>query len=73
MSPFLSGSGTSNQRTRMLLEVVAKAETLVGPLEGTGNNKEIRGLNSLLFATYSKKSVIYAVYEGNYCVHTDLK
>lgn len=57
----------------MLLEVVAKAETLVGPLEGTGNNKEIRGLDSLLFATYSKKSVIYAVYEGNYCVHTDLK
>lgn len=69
MSPFLSGSGTSNQRTRMLLEVVAKAETLVGPLEGTGNNKEIRGLDSLLFATYSKKSVIYAVYEGNYCTY----
>lgn len=39
MSPFLSGSGTSNQRTRMLLEVVAKAETLVGPHRGTGGEK----------------------------------
>lgn len=39
MSPFLSGSGTSNQRTRMLLEVVAKADTLVGPHRGTGGQK----------------------------------
>lgn len=42
MSPFLSGSGTSNQRTRMLLEVVAKADTLVGPQEGTGEQREQR-------------------------------
>lgn len=40
MSPFLSGSGTSNQRTRMLLEVVAKAETLVGPHRGTEETRE---------------------------------
>ena len=42
MSPFLSGSGTSNQRTRMLLEVVAKADTLVGPQEGTGEQRARR-------------------------------
>lgn len=35
MSPLRSVSGTSPHRTRMLLEVVAKADTLVGPLEGT--------------------------------------
>ena len=35
MSPLLSVSGTSPHRTRMLLEVVAKADTLVGPQEGT--------------------------------------
>lgn len=39
MRPFLSGSGTSNQRTKMMLEVVAKADTLVGPLEGTVKTK----------------------------------
>lgn len=43
MRPFLSGSGTSNQRTRMLLEVVAKADTLVGPQEGTGEQREREG------------------------------
>lgn len=35
MSPLRSVSGTSPHRTRMLLEVVAKADTLLGPLEGT--------------------------------------
>lgn len=43
MRPFLSGSGTSNQRTRMLLEVVANADTLVGPQEGTSEQREQRG------------------------------
>lgn len=43
MSPFLSGSGTSNQRTSILLEVVAKAETLVGPQEGTVKQRDQRG------------------------------
>lgn len=35
MSPLRSVSWTSPHRTNMLLEVVANAETLVGPLEGT--------------------------------------
>lgn len=69
MSPFLSGSGTSNQRTRMLLEVVAKADTLVGPLEGTGKNKEIRGLDSLLFAIYSKICHISCVWGQLLCTY----
>ena len=42
MSPFLSGSGTSNQRTSILLEVVAKADTLVGPQEGTVKQRDQR-------------------------------
>lgn len=45
MRPFLSGSGTSNQRTKILLEVVAKADTLVGPQEGTGEQREQIGEN----------------------------
>lgn len=35
MSPLRSVCGTSPHRTRMLLEVVAKADTLAGPLDGT--------------------------------------
>lgn len=56
MRPFLSGSGTSNQRTRMLLEVVAKADTLVGPQEGTVCDKDRREalcLNGSLFRCVS--------------------
>lgn len=57
MRPFLSGSGTSNQRTRMLLEVVAKADTLVGPQEGTAKQRQQGGENitPALFAIYYKK------------------
>lgn len=35
MRPLRSVGGTSPHRTRMLLEVVANADTLAGPLEGT--------------------------------------
>lgn len=63
MRPFLSGSGTSDQRTRMLLEVVAKADTLVGPQEGTGKNKESSGVNICL------NSALFAVYSGNLICH----
>ena len=39
-SPLRSGCGTSPQRTRMLLEVVAKADTLVGPQDGTAAHRD---------------------------------
>ena len=48
MSPLRSGSGTSPQRTRMLLEVVAKADTLVGPQDGTAARRKVRGQNEWL-------------------------
>lgn len=70
MRPFLSGSGTSNQRTRMLLEVVAKADTLVGPQEGTGKQRQQRGekpMNDALFAVYLEKNIFVM---AHVCVFT---
>lgn len=64
MSPFLSGSGTSNQRTSILLEVVAKAETLVGPQEGTGKQRDGRGEKIL-----PEDSIVCAIYSEKYISH----
>ena len=72
MSPLRSASGTSPHRTRMLLEVVAKADTLVGPLEGTTVRGGRGGLAHSKLKHVSEQVRVWFVNEACVCPHRTL-